>query len=67
MEKIDIDKLEWWHTIELPDGRVTRGQNDYRGVGGERYLLPQNVENKTVIDFGTWDGFFAINGGEIVP
>jgi 2-polyprenyl-3-methyl-5-hydroxy-6-metoxy-1,4-benzoquinol methylase len=52
--------LNWWHTIELPDGTVFQGQLDYRGEKGKRFLLPENLEGKRVIDFGAWDGYWAI-------
>jgi tRNA (mo5U34)-methyltransferase len=60
MTQKELDKLNWWHTIEFPDGTVTKGKNDYRKQTTSRYLLPENLEGKSVIDFGTWDGFFAI-------
>lgn len=50
----------WWHTIEMPDGAIVHGQQDYRGEAGRRYLLPDNLWGQTVIDFGTYDGFWAI-------
>jgi|SRR5208337_1526228 len=52
--------MEWWHTIELPDGTVTSGRHDYRTEGGKRYLLPEDLTGKRVLDFGTYDGFWAI-------
>lgn len=51
---------EWWHVIELPDGEVTPGRVDYRGPQGDRFLLPQDLTGRSVLDFGTWDGFWAI-------
>jgi tRNA (mo5U34)-methyltransferase len=50
----------WWHTIELPGGEVTPGRVDYRGEKGKRFLLPEDLTRKSVLDFGTWDGFWAI-------
>ncbi len=52
--------MDWWHTIELPDGTVTPGRQDYRGEAGKRFLLPEDLTGKSVLDFGTWDGFWAI-------
>jgi len=52
--------MDWWHTIELPDGAVTPGRLDYRGKPGERFLLPADLTGKSVLDFGTWDGYWAI-------
>lgn len=52
--------MNWWHTIELPDGTVTPGRADYRGERGDRFLLPDHLQGLKVIDFGTWDGYWAI-------
>ncbi len=52
--------MGWWHTIELPNGEVTPGLHDYRGAQGNRFLLPEDLTGKSVLDFGTWDGFWAI-------
>ena len=50
----------WWHTIEFKDGSISKGQHDYRGAYGLRFLMPEDLKGKTVLDFGTWDGFWAI-------
>lgn len=50
----------WWHTIEFPDGSVQKGLQDYRGEAGNRFLVPTDLTGKSVLDFGTWDGFWAI-------
>jgi len=52
--------MEWWHTIELPDGTVTPDRVDYRGEAGKCFLLPDDLTGKRVLDFGTYDGFWAI-------
>ena len=52
--------MNWWHTIELPNGEVTNGRVDYRGQKGDRFLLPKELTGKSVLDFGTWDGFWSI-------
>src|SRR5208337_3941241 len=52
--------MNWWHTIELPDGTVTPGRVDYRGERGKCFLLPDDLTGKRVLDFGTYDGFWAI-------
>ena len=50
----------WYHTIELPDGSVIKGEVDYRGNLGRRFLLPNDLAGKSVADFGTWNGYWAI-------
>jgi tRNA (mo5U34)-methyltransferase len=44
----------------MPDGSVIEGQVDYRGEAGKRFLLPDDLTGKRVVDFGTWTGFWAI-------
>jgi tRNA (mo5U34)-methyltransferase len=57
---LNHEELTWWHTIVLPDGQVTKGQHDYRGHESTRFLMPEDLTGKTVLDVGTYDGFFAI-------
>jgi 2-polyprenyl-3-methyl-5-hydroxy-6-metoxy-1,4-benzoquinol methylase len=51
-------ELTWWHTINFPDGYKTKGLHDYDTSAGDRYLFP-NVKGKTVLDIGTFDGYWA--------
>lgn len=51
-------ELTWWHTITFPDGYKTKGVHDYDTSVGDRYLFP-NVKGKTVLDIGTFDGYWA--------
>lgn len=48
----------WYHTLELPGGIVTPGIFDHRPIVGF-YGLPDDLQGKTVLDVGTWDGFWA--------
>lgn len=54
----EIDKLHWFHTIELTDGKVTPGSTNYRQEM-DRFLFP-DVKGKDVADIGTFDGFWAV-------
>ncbi len=47
----------WYHTIELPGGRVTPGYVDWRDY--PLRLLPDNLNDTTALDVGTYDGFWA--------
>jgi tRNA (mo5U34)-methyltransferase len=47
----------WYHTLELPDGRVTPGWFDHRAIV-ERLPWP-DVRDKRCLDVGTYDGFWA--------
>jgi tRNA (mo5U34)-methyltransferase len=48
----------WYHTIELGDGRVTRGFYDHRPVL-DRYGIPDSLRGMSALDVGAADGFFA--------
>ncbi|HZT66402.1 MAG TPA: methyltransferase domain-containing protein [Acidimicrobiales bacterium] len=60
---------DWYHTIELPDGRVTPGFFDHRSVVG-RYQLPDDLSGVRALDVGCADGFFSFElerrGAEVV-
>ena len=49
--------INWWHTIDLGQGNVTPGRVDQRGE--ERKLHLPDLTGKTVLDIGTWDGYYA--------
>ena len=54
----DIHSINWWHRITLPGGEVTPGQdNTPRKL--KRIQMPENLRGKSVLDIGTFDGFFA--------
>jgi tRNA (mo5U34)-methyltransferase len=48
----------WYHTIELGNGLVSRGVYDHRPIV-DCYGFPESLEGKTCLDVGTGDGFFA--------
>jgi tRNA (mo5U34)-methyltransferase len=51
----------WYHSIDLPDGRVIKGFLSIEELR-ERFAefpLPSNLSGKRVLDIGTWDGWFA--------
>lgn len=52
------DDIHWYHTIELPDGRVTPGLADTRSAV-RRIPFPASLEGKRCLDVGTADGFWA--------
>ena len=51
----------WYHSIELPDGRVIEGlqslEQQKRRL--EKFPIPEDLTGKRVLDIGTWDGWFA--------
>jgi len=61
-----INEVEyWWHHIEVGYGIVTPGHQGGKNnpQGSKQVLemlnLPENLEGKTVLDVGAWDGFFS--------
>ena len=48
----------WYHTIDLPDGSVTRGVFDTRAVA-ELVQWPAGLAGGRCLDVGTCDGFWA--------
>ena len=49
---------DWYHTIELGNGLVSRGTYDHRPIV-HRYGLPESLAGKTALDVGTANGFWA--------
>lgn len=63
----DLDQHKWWHSIQFPNGQKTKGEIDYDApregtdqLRRDRFLIPQNLTGKSVLDFGTWNGYWAI-------
>lgn len=48
----------WYHTIELGNGLVSKGAYDHRPVT-DRYGIPESLAGKTALDIGTFDGYWA--------
>lgn len=61
--------LDWYHTIELPDGTVTPGYFDLRRTLA-RIPIPASLHGKRCLDVASADGFFAFElarrGGDVV-
>lgn len=56
--KEEINKLIWYHTIDLGNGIVTPGIYDHRPYL-DFYGIPSDLKGKRVLDIGTASGFFA--------
>lgn len=48
---------DWYHTIDLGSGRVTKGAVDLRGPAAK--VLPASLRGLRALDVGTFDGFWA--------
>ena len=55
------EKSGWWHSFELPDGRIIDGVNTLAGLKGRlaQFPIPQDLTGKRVLDIGAWDGWFS--------
>lgn len=54
----EVAKIKWFHTIDLGNGIATPGA----GASPQRLQmlrLPEDLTGMTVLDIGSWDGFFA--------
>lgn len=56
--KRELQKYDWYHTVELAPGVLTPGQYDHRPLL-KYYGIPGDLSGKTVIDVGPAHGFFA--------
>lgn len=54
----DIEKIKWFHTINLGNGIITKGL-DKSQKKLEMIKIPRDLKGKTVLDIGAWDGFFS--------
>jgi tRNA (mo5U34)-methyltransferase len=53
-----FNALDWYHTIALPDGTVTRGMFDHRDLV-PHYGIPEDLSGSRVLDVATSTGFWA--------
>jgi tRNA (mo5U34)-methyltransferase len=67
--RAEVDGVPWYHTIELPHGVVTPGENDLRPTVA-RLPIPPSLAGRRCLDVGTHDGFWAFEmerrGGSVV-
>lgn len=54
----EVESIRWWHTIDLGNGIVTPGEGGSPALL-ERIHMPADLTGRTVLDIGTFDGFFA--------
>jgi tRNA (mo5U34)-methyltransferase len=67
-----LERTGWWHSFELPDGRMIQGVSSLSAqkmrIG--QFPIPEDLRGKRVLDVGTWDGWFAMEmerrGAEVV-
>jgi len=56
-----LGELGWYHSIDLPDGRVIPGIQTIEQLRARiaQYPIPQDLRGKRVLDIGAWDGWFS--------
>jgi tRNA (mo5U34)-methyltransferase len=53
---------QWWHSIDLGEGAVSRGKKTPEFHEAElRDLRLPDLKGKTVLDIGAWDGFYSFH------
>lgn len=58
VDGIQLEEIDWYHTIDLGDGVVTPGFVDHRQQL-ELYGMPDSLAGKRCLDVATFDGFWA--------
>ena len=56
-----LSALGWYHTIELPAGRVIEGLQtlEQQRMRLRQFPIPEDLGGKRVLDIGAWDGWFS--------
>jgi tRNA (mo5U34)-methyltransferase len=56
-----LHETGWWHSFELPDGRLVRGVNSIESLRGRiaEFPIPQDLSGQRALDIGCWDGWFS--------
>src|SRR5712692_2388805 len=68
----ELGRKGWYHSLELPDGRVIEGiiSLDQLRSRFARLGLPDDLRGKRALDIGAWDGWFSFEmekrGAEVV-
>jgi tRNA (mo5U34)-methyltransferase len=57
----ELARLGWYHSMELPDGRVIPGFQsiDRLRARAAQFPIPADLRGKRVLDIGAWDGWFS--------
>jgi tRNA (mo5U34)-methyltransferase len=58
MLRREVDRIKWWHPIDLGHGIVTPGA-DVTPQRLREIRMPDDLTGLTVLDIGAWDGFFS--------
>jgi tRNA (mo5U34)-methyltransferase len=67
-----LQSLGWYHSMELPDGRIIAGHQTVDQLRSRlrQFPIPDDLTGKRVLDIGAWDGWFSFEmerrGAEVV-
>ena len=53
------DEILFWHKVKLKDGTYTNGINCPEKTAEYRFFRELNIDGRTVLDVGCWDGYFS--------
>src|SRR5262245_24434215 len=59
MVRAEVQKITWWHTIDLGNGIVTPGGDKHTQARLGDVKMPADLHGQSVLDVGAWDGFFS--------
>jgi tRNA (mo5U34)-methyltransferase len=68
----ELARKGWYHSFELPDGRVIEGWQSVAHLRARlgQFPIPDDLRGKRVLDIGCWDGWFSFEmerrGAEVV-
>jgi len=68
----ELERLGWYHSMELPDGRIIPGFQSLDCLRRRiaQFPIPGDLRGKRVLDIGAWDGWFSFEmerrGAEVV-
>ena len=68
----ELERLGWYHSIQLPDGQVIKGFQSLENLRFRlaQFPVPEDLTGKRVLDIGAWDGWFSFEmerrGAEVV-
>ncbi len=54
-----VERIRWWHQIDLGNGIITPGLDDTLERVQHHLAMPEDLSGKSVLDIGAWDGAFS--------
>lgn len=57
----ELERLGWYHSIELPNGSIIPGYQSLDVLRGRmaQFPVPADLRGKRALDIGAWDGWFS--------